>query len=134
MPSDAPALYDIEELAERGGVSRRTVRYYVQRGLIPTPTGTGRGKHYTSAHLDRLIWIRTRQEQGAGLDALESELLGAPEPAAPPTVTTELWTRALLAPGVELLTRDARLGPEALERIAEFVRLQLSAHPKEPMP
>ena len=50
--------YGIEELAELGGVTRRTVRYYVQRGLLPTPLGTGRGPHYTPAHLERLIHIR----------------------------------------------------------------------------
>ena len=29
--------YDIDELADLGGVSRRTVRYYVQEGLLPAP-------------------------------------------------------------------------------------------------
>src|SRR6266849_5215767 len=59
--------YGIKELAELGGVTRRTVRYYVQRGLLPTPLGTGRGPHYTAAHLERLIHIRTLQETGVPL-------------------------------------------------------------------
>jgi DNA-binding transcriptional MerR regulator len=49
--------YGIKELAEVGG-TRRTARYYVQRGLLPTPLGTGGGHHYTLAHLERLIHIR----------------------------------------------------------------------------
>jgi len=31
--------FSVGELAELGGVSRRTVRYYVQEGLIPAPLG-----------------------------------------------------------------------------------------------
>ena len=37
--------YNIDELADLGGVSRRTVRYYVQEGLLPAPLGVGRGRH-----------------------------------------------------------------------------------------
>jgi DNA-binding transcriptional MerR regulator len=71
--------YGIKELAELGGVTRRTVRYYVQRGLLPTPLGTGRGPHYTSAHLERLIHIRTLQEAGVPLAEIAARLNGAPQ-------------------------------------------------------
>jgi len=39
----ADERYSVGELADLGGVSRRTVRYYVQEGLLPTPLGVGRG-------------------------------------------------------------------------------------------
>ena len=52
--------YGILELAELGGVSRRTVRYYVQEGLLPAPLGVGRGRHYGPAHLEQLITIEER--------------------------------------------------------------------------
>jgi len=68
--------YGIAELAERGGVTRRTVRYYVQRGLLPTPLGTGRGPHYTPAHLERLILIRQLQESGVPLVEIAARLNG----------------------------------------------------------
>src|SRR5262245_47430903 len=70
--------YGIEELAELGGVTRRTVRYYVQRGLLPTPLGTGRGPHYTAAHLERLIHIRKLQEVGVPLTEIATQLDGVP--------------------------------------------------------
>jgi DNA-binding transcriptional MerR regulator len=38
-------LYAIGDLAELAGVSRRTIRYYVQEGLVPAPLGLGRGSH-----------------------------------------------------------------------------------------
>ena len=77
--------YGIEELAELGGVTRRTVRYYVERGLLPTPLGTGRGPHYTAAHLERLIHIRTLQETGVPLAEVAARLDGAPQTPASAT-------------------------------------------------
>ena len=72
--------YGIKELAELGGVTRRTVRYYVQRGLLPTPLGTGRGPHYTPAHLERLIHIRQLQESGVPLAEIAARLNGTLQP------------------------------------------------------
>ena len=77
--------YGIEELAELGGVTRRTVRYYVQRGLLPTPLGTGRGPHYTAAHLERLMHIRTLQETGVPLAEIAARLDGVPQTLASAT-------------------------------------------------
>src|SRR5215510_2404835 len=92
--------YGIEELAELGGVTRRTVRYYVQRGLLPTPLGTGRGPHYTPAHLQRLIHIRQLQETGVPLAEVAVRLDGVPQvpvsaSAALPERST--WMRFVLA-------------------------------------
>ena len=58
---DTAPGYSIAEFAERGGVTRRTVRYYVQRGLLDPPEGAGRGARYTDAHLRRLERVRTLQ-------------------------------------------------------------------------
>ena len=68
------ARFTIGELATRGGVSRRTVRYYVQRGLLPAPLGTGRGPHYASEHLEALVRIRDRQRAGVSLEVIKREL------------------------------------------------------------
>ena len=100
--------YRIEELAELGGVTRRTVRYYVQRGLLPTPLGTGRGPHYTQAHLQRLIHIRQLQEAGVPLAEVAARLDGVPQtPAGVPELLPErsTWMRFVLVDGVELHVR-----------------------------
>ena len=122
--------YGIAELAERGGVTRRTVRYYVQRGLLPTPLGTGRGPHYTPAHLERLIHIRKLQETGAPLAEIVARLDGvlhtpASLPAAPLEHST--WRRFVLADGVELHVRAgaASLHPSQLARLVEVTRYTL---------
>src|SRR6478609_8886644 len=69
--ADAPR-YAIGDLADLGGVSRRTVRYYVQEGLLPAPLGLGRGNHYTREHLDQLLRVKAMQEAGHTLDEIKS--------------------------------------------------------------
>ena len=132
--------YGIAELAERGGVTRRTVRYYVQRGLLPTPLGTGRGPHYTPAHLERLIHIRTLQETGVPLAEIVARLDGVLQtPASLPEAPLEhsTWRRFVLADGVELHVRAgaANLQPSQLARLVEATRhtlgLQAAPYPSE---
>ena len=64
----------IQELADLGDVSRRTVRYYVQEGLLPAPLGIGRGRHYGPEHLDRLLQVKALQSAGRSLDDIRAVL------------------------------------------------------------
>ena len=66
--------YKLEQLADRAGVSPRTVRYYVQRGLLPAPVFRGRDTAYSTEHLVRLRAIRRLQDQFLPLDAIQAEL------------------------------------------------------------
>jgi DNA-binding transcriptional MerR regulator len=66
--------WKLEELARQAGVSARTVRYYVQRGLLPAPVFRGRDTVYSSEHLLRLKVIRQLQERFLPLDAIQQEL------------------------------------------------------------
>lgn len=62
--------YTAETLAFRAGVPVRTVRYYVQEGLIDPPLGRGRGAHFTDHHLAQLQQARTLQNSGFSLEAI----------------------------------------------------------------
>jgi len=53
--------FKIGELAQRAGVTPRTVHYYVHIGLLPPPKGRGRYSYYTEEHLRRLQVIRQLQ-------------------------------------------------------------------------
>ena len=119
--------YGIEDLADLGGVTRRTVRYYVQEALLPPPLGVGRGKHYGPEHLERLLYVKSLQEDGRPLAEIRRRLNGghaseafASEPAVPRTS----WTRVTLLPGVELnVAGDVRLPPPSkIEELAEWCR------------
>jgi len=62
--------YRIGELAEAAGITRRVVRFYVQRELIDPPQGLGRGSFYTAMHLERIRRIQQLQAEGHSLDAI----------------------------------------------------------------
>lgn len=119
-------LYGIEELADLGGVSRRTVRYYVQEGLLPPPLGVGRGRHYDRLHLDRLLRVKSLQEQGLTLGEVRAALagsgpVGGPEPEPAP-VGRSAWARLELAPGLEVhVSSEWRLpSPARLSELAQW--------------
>lgn len=122
----------LAELAHEAGVSPRTVRYYIQRGLLPAPDFRGAETAYGRDHLLRLNAIRRLQDQFWPLEAigqalaqadarwLEDVLAGrvtrllsddspVPEPgdearapSSPSQSAGEAWWRVALAPGVEL--------------------------------
>ncbi len=71
---EADGTFGIDELADAAGVSRRTVRFYVQRGLLPVPRGLGRGRHYGGEHLRTLRRIRALQEDGVPLALIARQL------------------------------------------------------------
>lgn len=66
--------WKLTELAEAVGVSPRTVRYYVQRGLLPAPPFKGPDTVYGEEHLLRLKAIRALQARFLPLDAIQVEL------------------------------------------------------------
>jgi len=125
--------YGIEELADLGGVTRRTVRYYVQEGLLPQPLGLGRGRHYGEEHLKRLLKVKALQEQGLPLVAIRAAIDGAgraarvaeTRAAAAPSLPRSAWSRVELLPGLELNVSSAyRLpSPGRIRELAEWCRL-----------
>src|SRR5262249_854598 len=125
-------MYKLDELAQKAGASARTVRYYVQRGLLPAPAFRGKDTAYTREHLVRLKAIRKLQERFLPLDAIQAELAGksleeieriaeegpqvtarvvspvaTPDshPYRRPTFGTR-WEKWELAPGLELALAD----------------------------
>lgn len=134
--------YAIGDLAELAGVSRRTVRYYVQEGLLPAPLGLGRGNHYGQEHLDRLLRVKALQEAGRSLDEIRHALNPAPaarrapapvERTAAERIERKLWRRLTLAPGVELHVEGGlRLpSPGKLEELAAWCRANVYASTDE---
>jgi DNA-binding transcriptional MerR regulator len=123
--------YAVGDLARLAGVSRRTVRYYVQEGLIPEPHGLGRGNHYGEEHLDRILRVKAMQEAGRTLDEIRRALRknATVSDAAEPPVEREIWRRLTLAPGVELhVAGHLRLPPPGrLQELAAWCRTFFAA-------
>ena len=54
--------------------NQRTVRFYVNRGLVAPPEGRGTSAIYHYRHLLQLLFIKLRQMEGATLTVIEEEL------------------------------------------------------------
>jgi len=64
-------IYSLDDLAKLTGLSPRTIRNYIQKGLLPGAKTRGRNASYTDAHLDRLRCIQIiRDKSGLPLDEL----------------------------------------------------------------
>lgn len=53
--------YRIGDLSKQAGVSRRTIHYYINRGMIPPAGGAGISSFYTDDHLKRVLLIKKLQ-------------------------------------------------------------------------
>jgi DNA-binding transcriptional MerR regulator len=137
--------YKLDELARAAGMSARTVRYYVQRGLLPAPAFRGKDTAYRHEHLVRLRAIRRLQEAYYPLDAIAAELegrtsseiermaeghvrppvLSAPSPPAPstsPATRDEVARSIELFPGVELTVADDA-PPESVRLVEQLLEI-----------
>jgi len=112
--------YTIEQLAELTGYSRRTIRYYIQQGLLEPPAGRGRGGFYFDSHLQKLNEIRTQQEKGLRLAAIQELGRAAREPAAAPD--RDVWVKYTIIPGIEFHIQRNVEEHEG-RRIMEIIRI-----------
>jgi DNA-binding transcriptional MerR regulator len=68
------ATYDLQELCDEARVTPRTVRYYIQQGLLPAPEAQGPATRYSRGHLDRLRLIRQLQAEHQPLAVIRQRL------------------------------------------------------------
>lgn len=115
--------YTIEDLCELTGYSRRTIRYYIQEGLLDPPAGRGRGGFYFDSHLQRLLEIKSVQDKGLKLSAIHEVLKKGYEPV--PLNLRELWIRYPVSKGIEIhINRE--LEEENRKKVAEIIRVARS--------
>ena len=105
--SDEPR-YSLTELADLGGVTPRTVRYYLGQGLLPAVGPSGPGSKYGTTHLARLRLIRRLQAEHLPLAEIRRRLddldeaairdLAAQERPSPPQDSALDYLRGVLGP------------------------------------
>ena len=88
-------LLTVDQLAERTGISVRTIRFYAGRGLIPAPRMRGRTGLYDTTHRARLELVGELSALGFTLAAIERQLERIPHGAGPEELSLQL---ALLTP------------------------------------
>jgi len=63
--------FRIGELAERTDVTKRTIHYYLSKGLLPPSTGAGVATYYSDEHLYRILLIKKYQEKYLPLEEIK---------------------------------------------------------------
>lgn len=125
---DDERRFDLDELAGLTGIPLRTIRFYIQEGLVPRPAGKGRGAHYDRTHLQALLTVRRWQSDGLSLDRIRQLLFQEPAAAAPArsTGTVEVWSHLVVRPGIELLVEPGQAGLSS-EQLRALFRAVLDA-------
>jgi DNA-binding transcriptional MerR regulator len=126
---DNTRTFSLDEIAALAELPRRTVRYYIQTGVVDRPQGIGKGAFYTHRHLEQLLLVRKWQLAGLSLERIGEVLkqqAGGPLPPAPRRKgTVEVWSHLVVEDGVEVLLDPARarLSPEQVRAFYRGVSL-----------
>ena len=104
--------FSLDQLSEQTGVPGRTIRYYIQKGLVAGPQGEKRGAWYTEDHLADLLRIRQWQETGLSLEAIAGLLQARAEPPLAPRRpgAIEVRSHLVVTDGIELVIAPERAG------------------------
>ena len=116
----------LTQLSERAGVPGRSIRFYIQKGLLPGPEGEKRGAYYTDVHLADLLRIKQWQDAGLSLDAIAGLLEARHEAPIPPVRpgAVEVRSHFIVADGLELVVSAdrARLTQTQLRQLFRSVQ------------
>ena len=124
--------YTIDELSILVDISKRTIRYYIQQGLVSRPAGEKRGSHYTQEHLEQLLEIKKWQKEGLSLERIKSLLTIDPDMTCitpsntPKPGDISVWSRIFVDDGVEIQIDPGKadMTPEELRAfVAQFTEL-----------
>ena len=124
-------VFTLDELCTLADCPKRTVRYYVQLGLVDRPVGETRAARYGRSHLEQLLQIRKLTESGVSLERIR-DVLGGNAPPVPPKArapgSVQVRSHVWVAPGVELQIdpQEAGLPPEDLHSFVQAVMSQWS--------
>jgi DNA-binding transcriptional MerR regulator len=124
------ASHTLNELCMLADLPVRTVRYYVQHGLIDRPVGETRAARYGTRQLEQLLLIKKWTTAGVSLDRIRGLLQGeaAPLPApARQAGSVEVHSHLHVADGLEIVIAPGRaqLSPE---QVRAFTRGVMALH------
>lgn len=71
--------YKVSELAQKAGVTKRTIHYYVSKGLLLPPEGSGVNSLYNDEHLKRILLIKKLQAEYMPLNKIREYILENPK-------------------------------------------------------
>jgi DNA-binding transcriptional MerR regulator len=132
-PSDpSEPSYPLSELCVLADLLPRTVRYYIQIGLVDRPHGETRAARYGTRHLEQLLQIKQWTAAGVSLERIRALLHGEPPPVPPrhrPLGSVSVCSHLAVAEGVEVVIDPGRAGlaPEQVRALVQGVMAAFAA-------
>ena len=121
-----PKTFSLDDLCALTDFSKRTVRYYMQLGLVDRPIGETRSAHYLEVHVEQLLRIKKLTDAGVSLERIREVLAGeeSPVPARqrkPGSI--EVKNHLFIAPGIELQIspEESGLSPEQVRALIKEI-------------
>ena len=97
--------YKVSELADKAGVTKRTIHYYISKGLLLPPEGSGVNSLYNDEHLERILLIKKLQAEYMPLNKIREYILENPTEKVPKKAK-ELKTKIARDEGQEIYIRE----------------------------
>ena len=121
--SSSTPSYPLADLCVLVDLPPRTVRYYVQMGLVDRPQGETRAARYGAAHLEQLLLIKKWTAAGLSLERIRELLQGEQAPVPPRARaigSVEVRSHLMVADGVDLVIEPGRAGLSP-EQVRQFI-------------
>ena len=116
--------YPLADLCVLADLTPRTVRYYVQIGLVDRPVGGTRAARYGPQHLEQLLLIKKWTGAGVSLERIRDLLKGEQAPIPPRSKAVgsiEVCSHLLVADGIEVVIEPGRAGLSP-EQVRSFIK------------
>lgn len=116
--------YTLNELCVLADLPIRTVRYYVQNGLVDRPEGETRAARYGARHVEQVLLIKKWTAAGVSLERVRELLHGqeAPVSARPRKAgSVEVCSHLYVADGLEIIIEPGR-AQMTPEQVRQFTR------------
>jgi len=123
-PDNPAPSYPLADLCVLADLPPRTVRYYVQIGLVDRPQGETRAARYGSKHLEQLLLIKKWTAAGLSLDRIRELLRGEQAPVPPRARaigSVEVRSHLMVADGVDVVIEPGRAGLSP-EQVRQFIQ------------
>ena len=131
-PDNPAPSYPLADLCVLADLPPRTVRYYVQIGLVDRPQGETRAARYGSKHLEQLLLIKKWTAAGVSLERIRELLHGGPPPVPArerAIGSVSVCSHLTVAEGIEVVIDPQRAGlsPEAVRQFIKGVMATFEA-------
>ena len=122
--SSSESQFTLNELCVLADLPVRTLRYYVQNGLVDQPEGETRAARYADRHLQQVLLIKKWTASGVSLERVK-ELLHGAESVVPAKSkkagSIEICSHLCITDGLEVVIEPSRAGLTP-EQVREFTR------------